>query len=183
MSKPRTAKTSMAPKDAILEAAMAVFSAGGVSATRVEDLIAAAKVSRRTFYKYFGSKEEVLAALYELMTGALLDVIGIADGLEPIHAGIDAYLDFHVVGTRLLRVLLEQAMRSESKLYPRRRWLRQRLIEVLQAAARPGTDPMLLWALLSMLEGLSLHLLETDAGEAEVARARRTLHALVDQLL
>jgi AcrR family transcriptional regulator len=168
---------------------MGVFAVGGVEGTRVEDLIAAARVSRRTFYKYFGRKEDVLAALYEVMTGALVELIRTSGepGVQQIHVGIDAYLDFHVVGARLLRVMLEQAMRSESPLYPRRRWLRAELILLLQGATRGSSrareDPMLLWALLSMLEGLSFHLLETDAGEVEVAQAKRTLHGLVDQLL
>lgn len=194
MIKSRTSKKTpvAGAKDAILEAAMVVFAASGIDGTRVEDLISAAKLSRRTFYKYFGSKEEVLAALYELMTGSLLDLIrsgaaGGKPGLAEIHVGIDAYLDFHAVSARLSRLMLEQAIRSESRLYPRRKWLRRQLIEILEGAVTPKSaarkDPMLLWALLSMLEGLSLHLLETEAGEDEIAQAKRTIHRLVDQLL
>ena len=52
-------------RGAVLAAAVGVFSKHGIEATRIEDLLEASNVSRRTFYKYFRSKDEVLAALYE----------------------------------------------------------------------------------------------------------------------
>src|SRR5262249_46292847 len=41
----------------ILRAAIDVFSRHGFAATRVEDILEAANVARRTFYKHFSSKE------------------------------------------------------------------------------------------------------------------------------
>src|SRR5688500_5887621 len=62
----------------VVHAAIDVFAKLGVEATRVEDLLEASGIARRTFYKYFRSKEDVLAALYELVTRQLLDALGAA---------------------------------------------------------------------------------------------------------
>jgi TetR/AcrR family transcriptional regulator, cholesterol catabolism regulator len=48
----------------ILRAAEGIFSERGYQATTLEDLAAAAKISRATFYSYFPSKEELLRRMY-----------------------------------------------------------------------------------------------------------------------
>src|SRR5690349_12652376 len=53
-------------------AAATVFARLGFAATRVEDILAAAGIARRTFYKSFASKEDVLAAVYQLAIQELL---------------------------------------------------------------------------------------------------------------
>src|SRR3954470_9922989 len=62
----------LAARGAIVASAMGVFGKLGFAATRVEDLLEAAGIARRTFYKYFSSKEDVLAGIYELTTRELL---------------------------------------------------------------------------------------------------------------
>lgn len=178
-------------KSAILEAAMQVFSEHGIQETRVEDLIVAANISRRTFYKYFNSKEEVLAALYELVTGQMLELLKEARGgggpsLEALLVGVDLYFEFHAANGKLLRLLVEHAIRSDSLLYPRRRWLRAELAKALDEtvkAAGGHCETMVFYALISALEGLSLHLLETNASEEELEQAKKIIHGLTRQLL
>src|SRR5262245_18255916 len=83
----------------IVSAAGKVFARRGFDATRVEDILQAAPVARRTFYKYFSSKEDVLAAIYELATGELLKTIRAVSSDDPLQAmrrGLDAYLDYHM---------------------------------------------------------------------------------------
>lgn len=175
----------------IVAAAATVFARLGFATARVEDILAAAGIARRTFYKYFDGKEGVLAALYDLATGELLKAIeGAGEGDDPlagIRRGLDVYLDYHVENAALLKVLVEQAIRSESPLAAGRRRFRAELARAIGAAVRDATgethDPMLYAALVSALEGVSLDLLATGAAAADVARAKRVMHLLVDRVL
>jgi AcrR family transcriptional regulator len=176
----------------ILYAAIEVFSRQGFDATRVEDILQAANVARRTFYKHFSNKEDVLAAIYELATTELLRAIrgdGAVGGdpFDGVERALDAYLDYHVANARLVRVLVEQAIRSESALYAHRQRFRRDLIALLDMAVRMKSgeenDPFLYTALVSALEGLSLELLSSEAGPREVHRAKAVMHALLERTL
>jgi AcrR family transcriptional regulator len=177
-----------AARGAIVAAAMGVFDRLGFAATRVEDLLAAAGIARRTFYKYFASKEDVLASIYELTTHELLRALDQgadagADPLAGVRSVMDGYLDFHAQNGTLLRILVEQAIRSDSPLAPFRKRFRARLVEVLSRAAaargRRSFDPLLGIALISALEGVSLEILEKGATAADVTRAKKTMHGLL----
>jgi len=183
--------TTQLARGSILAAAMRVFSRDGIDKTRVEDLLEAAHIARRTFYRYFSSKEDVLAALYEVATGELVRAIdeGQRDKTSPlanIHLGIDTYLDFHR-NVHGLRELIELGLRSNSMLAPRRRWVRDELVRVLDVAVHEldgrRLDPLVFYALISALEGLSLQILDNGARPAELERARKAIHALVDHAL
>lgn len=190
-------------KRALLAASAGVFSKHGIEATRIEDLLAASGVSRRTFYKYFRSKDEVLLSLYEEATSELLSVVRSAQGSSPsksgratsakgakveaLRRGIDVYLSFHLENARLLRGLVERAMQSNSPLAPRRRWLQDELVHLAHDAARSlgrrRVDPLLFYALFGALEGLSLHLFGATFDARDLARAKRVLHGLLDHAL
>jgi AcrR family transcriptional regulator len=179
-------------QNGILQAAVDVFSRHGFSATRVEDLLIAAKIARRTFYKHFANKEEVLAALYQFATQELLEAIrsaGILSGspLDAVHRALDTYLDYHVANARLVGVLVQQALRFDSPLAPLRIKFRNEVVQLLDQAVRASTgevyDPMLYVALLAALEGLSLDLITGQAGPAEVARAKKVMHLLLHRTL
>lgn len=182
---------AQATRGAILAAAARVFSQHGVTETRVEDILLAAELARRTFYKYFSGKEAVLAALYEVWTAELLKSIEAARTRQPdiplagIRAGIDLFLGMFSSGPRALREVVELAMRSDSLLAARRRWVRGELVKLLDDAVyaldRRRLDPFVYLGLVSALEGLALEL--GDASAHEVERARRVVHALVDQTL
>ncbi len=178
----------------IARAAVEVFSRLGAEATRVEDLLAAADVARRTFYKHFRSKEEVLAAVYEMVSRELLAAIDAhrepgADPTAGVRATLDIYLGFHADNHRILRVLVEQAMRSDSPIAPLRLRFRAELTRALDDAFARATgrrlDPYVFLALLSALEGLSLEFLADGRAPApaDVARARATVHGLLDATL
>lgn len=174
----------------ILEAAWEVLGAEGVSSTRVEDLLQAAGVSRRTFYKHFGSKEAVLTALYALVTQELLfravsSAAAESEPLEALEAVLDSYLEVHVSNHAMVRVLVEEAVRSESPLAPLRMRLREQLVEsmvgVLARVTGRRLDPLVGTALVSMLEGLSLELLREGApSEADVGRTRAVILGVIE---
>lgn len=69
----------------LIEAAMEVFSSKGVDATVIEDLIEQAQVSRGTFYNYFRTTEEVMAAVLQAVGNELLSLVdlAIADRADP----------------------------------------------------------------------------------------------------
>ncbi len=177
----------------VLAAAAGVFTKLGFAKTRVEDILDAAGIARRTFYKHFQNKDEVLAAIYEIATAELLGAIRAqAEGspgkpLRAIRDALDAYLDYHVESGALVRVLSEQAMRADSPLAPLRRRFRADLVRVLGDAVFAETghrhDPFVYLGLVSALEGVSLELLESGAKAADVERARKVMHRLLDHTL
>lgn len=179
-------------QSAVLGAAVEVFARHGFEATRVQDILEAAGIARRTFYKRFANKEEVLAAIYLVATGELLDAIRSAerpgsDPLDAIRRTLDVYLDYHAANARLVNLLVQQAIRDESPLAPYRRRFRDDLVWLIGDAVTASTgeknDPMFYAALVSALEGISLDLLGAGAGAPEVARAKRVMHLLLDRAL
>src|SRR5271165_6027842 len=78
VGKERSART----ETRILEAALRVFADMGPDAPKIDDFVLAAGISRGTFYNYFESVEELLAATAEWTTRELIEAIEAA--LEPL---------------------------------------------------------------------------------------------------
>ena len=62
------------------ESALLVFAEKGVDVPVIDDVIAAAGVSRGTFYNYFRTNAELLVAAIEELGNELVDMIEIAGG-------------------------------------------------------------------------------------------------------
>lgn len=78
-------------RDAILEAALALFAERGYIGTRVEDIAQEAGISRATFYKHFAERDQILEHLFERLLGnAEVAVPASGDGPE---AQVSAMLD------------------------------------------------------------------------------------------
>ena len=65
-------------RERILRAVTDVVSVAGFSAMSVEDIIATAGVSRRTFYDHFSSKDDAFLAQYDVISAALLQRVAAA---------------------------------------------------------------------------------------------------------
>ncbi len=174
----------------VVAAAATVFARLGFADTRVEDILAEAGVARRTFYKHFTGKEDVLAAVYDLATSELVRGMREVESPDPLSAvrrGLDLFLDYHVENAPLLRVLVEQAILSDSPLAAARARFRDDLVHILDVAVRATTgeahDPLIYRALLSALEGMSLELVAGDVSPTRVERTKRVMHLLLERVV
>jgi len=168
----------------ILLHAMAVFNRQGLEATAVQDILDAAQISRRTFYKYFSGKLDVLASLYVLSCRVLLarteTELALADSREDlIRKLIGICFDYQYSLGRIIGIMVEEAMRSASPLAPQRRQLQQGMMDLLLQHLRrldcDLPDSYMLLSLVLAVEGCSLQVLTQtpEAGQAEIIRRCR----------
>jgi AcrR family transcriptional regulator len=114
----------------LLRAAVECFSRQGFSDTSIEQLCAAARVSTRTFYEEFGSREAILSELHDDLNEtaftaarrALEDcrVAGVGDVVDIVRAGLDAYFAVMTNDRARARVVLIQAVGVSRELEWRR---------------------------------------------------------------
>jgi AcrR family transcriptional regulator len=169
----------------ILEAAARVFARHGVRQVSVEDLLEAASVSRRTFYRYFRSKEDVLRVLHAVSVQYLLDRVRQAmdttpDPAKKLERFVDTYLSFNRTDAELFRVLEIEALRPDTPLARTRAQvveaLAALLADELQGVFGQRPDPWLLMGLLAGLTGVSVQLHALGAvTPAHLERARRVM--------
>ncbi len=96
-------------------AAIPVFTRKGVAETTANDLLEAARVSRRTFYKYFAGKLEVLESIYHSAVQLLLARFG---GLRSeagsdedwLRAMVSLFFDYHLAVGPIIRMMQEEAL-------------------------------------------------------------------------
>ena len=164
-------------KTQILLHAMAVFNRRGLEETSVQDILDAAQISRRTFYKYFSGKLDVLESLYALSTKVLLTRIeselAAVDSREAlIRKLIGICFDYQFSLGHIIGIMMEEAMRSASPLAPQRRNLQERmtglLVLHLERLGYAAPNPYLLLSLALAVEGCSLQVL-TQTPETERA--------------
>ena len=178
-------------RNMIIAGAARVFTNKGMRETSVEDILAAANVSRRTFYRMFQSKEDVALALYSFGTTGLLEswrhaIASANDPLEMMSRCIDAHLRNAAMLGRLVFVLGGEATRQESPLHARRMEVHDLLVDMLRAA-HPDLarlDPMMVRTMLFALEAITRQVLtEGDDGrkvsQASIDRARRVMVRMV----
>jgi AcrR family transcriptional regulator len=172
----------------ILTGAARVFAERGLRAPSVEDLLVAAGVSRRTFYRLYGNKEDVAAALYRFGTERLLAAcrLAVAEEADPLRR-LERCIDAHLANARefgrLVFVLGGEAQRHESALHARRMEVHETLVAllsgVMEVRGQP-IDPLLVRGLVLALEGVTrIVLQEGDEGnqvtDASLARVRRVM--------
>ncbi|MCI4644978.1 MAG: TetR/AcrR family transcriptional regulator [Hyphomonadaceae bacterium] len=95
----RRAQAKAANREAILEAARAVFARMGMESATVRDIIRETDLAAGTFYNYFKSKEEVVKALAELSTSRFRPRLAKVRAAAPdvksyIRAAFHAYFSF-----------------------------------------------------------------------------------------
>ena len=172
----------------ILAAAIDQFAERGVAATRVEDILVAAELSRRTFYQQFDDKQAVVHAIFEVVTRHLADtfaqaVVRTRDPMDAIGEALDGFLELHRTDRDIVRALVEESLRSDSPLFALRMRFRADIMRGLDAMfaaiTRRKLDPMVALALVSAVEGISLDILSRKPTGSDLARARATIASLI----
>ena len=131
----------------ILRGAAHVFGRLGYAATSVEGILAHSEVSRRTFYKHFRSKEDVLRVLFEnsvaMLLGAVRDEERTArSARERLTASVEAYVRVHARAGPLARVLLLEQFSPDSPLAAQRDAAMAAFTALItDAIARAGRTP------------------------------------------
>lgn len=94
----------------LLDVALDAFAGGGFHATSMDDIAAAAGVTKPVLYQHFGSKRSLYLELLEDVGGRLMDAIGKATGnadtpREQVSAGFAAYVSFVAGDENAFRLL------------------------------------------------------------------------------
>lgn len=123
-------------KEAVLDAAALRFARAGYEKTTVEDLLADAAISRATFYKHFGGREDVLVELYRArMEGLRAKVLGAVTGstdvIEMLQRGVGTYFFEVAVAGPLMNELMRHQFAN-----PRLYAIREQVVGEYVAAVR-----------------------------------------------
>lgn len=167
--------------DRLAAATIATIAARGFDETRVSDIVAAARLSRRTFYQRFGNKTACFLATYELIASHVADAARLAatdapDWPERPAAAIEAALTVFAANPDLVRFLLAAPLRADAPepVAAYRRFVgcaADRLCEGAPADLVPS--PRLAAALVAGLASLVVDSLESEGGEDLVSLAPR----------
>ncbi|HEY4099116.1 MAG TPA: TetR/AcrR family transcriptional regulator [Baekduia sp.] len=112
-------------RDRILDAVLQAASRGGYAAMRIEDVIAIAGVSRRTFYDHFTNKEDAFLASYDLVLDQLLTGVSSAFAggetwTSRVRRGLGAFLNLLAAEPLLARVCVVEALAAGPRALERR---------------------------------------------------------------
>jgi AcrR family transcriptional regulator len=119
----------------------------GYARVTVADIVAAAGVSRRTFYEQFEDKEDcLLAAATEGTTAVLTQIAESAQDIGPdaswtdvLAAGIDAYVSNLAANPHFTRTFLVDIPGTSPRAIQLRRDLRDRFVELYRFVAQRAT--------------------------------------------
>lgn len=84
----RRERKKQATREALIDAAFALFISKGFDATTVEEIADAVDVSSRTFFRYFASKEDVVLTFQEEQQAMLLERFRARPASEPVVTAI-----------------------------------------------------------------------------------------------
>jgi AcrR family transcriptional regulator len=166
-------------------------SAKGYAATTIADVVAAANVSKRTFYEQFADLQDCFLAAYDAFADQVIAVVAQAvedaqgSWRERIAAGLDAYLNALAQEPTVTRVFLLEILGAGGAALARRRAVHQRFAELIEELVQrhrdqlpPGyrLDGVLAHALVGAIDELVLIAIEqgrgTELPELQAATAR-----------
>jgi AcrR family transcriptional regulator len=169
------------------------FGAKGYADTSVEDVLKAADVSRRTFYRSFRSKEELFEQLYEaaslLFLQSMQNAVTLAKTPDEKMANcIELYLRTPQNTGPIFQVLQLESMRPGTKLYERRQAVLEELIAMMDEGVREElgrpVDPLILRGLIAAHERIALHVFNESPGDEDaIQRAKSAMMQIAAAVL
>jgi AcrR family transcriptional regulator len=177
----------------ILIHSIGIFSRQGLDGTTVQHLLDAAGVSRRTFYKYFKNKYDVLESLYKIFIENMVllfrtEAEKAATVRDIISGTFKTYFDYHLSLGSMIRLMAEEARRTESVLSPHRDEAFSSTADILQTEMQRVSgrkhDLLVFNTLIWTLESYSLDLLNhTDCSVETVDHYKRVMIGVAEAIL
>ncbi len=177
-------------RDRLLAAALEAIGDMGWAEVTIAEVVRRARMSKRTFYEHFGTKEACLLALYERVSSQLLDdleaaIEAVPPGEARIEAGAVYYLGRLQQRPRVVRTLALEILQLGSEGLAIRRRVMRRFATLLRreinaAALRPPISFGAALVIVGGINELTLEAFEEDrvdrlaelvAPIAEVVRA------------
>lgn len=159
----------------ILVNSVVVFVERGFNQVTVQDLLDSANISRRTFYKYFRNKIDVLENLYKLSVDIMVlrykaDVGRSATVTEVARHMVEVFYAYHRDLAPVIRMMQEEALRQDSPLAPHRANAMATVMGLVNREIQRITgrqiDPLLIRSLFWAMEGSSIELLRDERNDA-----------------
>lgn len=184
---------SFSARSEILLGAAEAFGANGFAETTVQDVLKAAGVSRRTFYRFFRSKEHLFEELVDAASMVFLQSMRTAASLgstpdDKLANCVEIYLRAPQNAGPIFHVLLAETSRPGAPLAHKRQGIIDALIDMLSEGVREHqkreVDPLLFRGLIAAMETISQYVFtETDGNEQDIQRAKAIMLQLVGATL
>jgi len=171
----------------LLDGALTAFSAGGFHGTSMDDVAAAAGITKPVLYQHFGSKRALYVELLDDVGGQLMDVIARAaaqaDGPHrQVEAGFGAYFRFVEHREPAFRLLFGGGSKRDEGFAERVRLVEDAIAELIAsfitAELPPEQTLTLAHGIVGMAESTCRHWLRQRTG----GKATATADDLADQL-
>ena len=182
-----------AARSQIIIGSVDVFLKFGLETATVQDLLNAAQVSRRTFYKYFKNKTDVIECVYELLVGMLLSryrtfMSGAKSLNELIDTCVNLFFDYHESLGPLIRLFHEKAASSNSILTKHRQALQSEFAHVFEkelwTLEQVKYDRWIFLSIIWAAESASIHLLtKPDVTQEDVLNCKDSIRKMASAVL
>jgi AcrR family transcriptional regulator len=133
----------------LAEAASRLFVERGYAATTVQDIVDAAAISSRTFFRYFPCKEDVVTAIASLSMDDSIDHLAEHDPSEPVGQVLRATMTASLLrvyedpmAARAFQVMLRDTPTLRGRWLEEQRRNRDRLAEALRPWFAPAGRPL-----------------------------------------
>jgi AcrR family transcriptional regulator len=176
----------------VLFYSIGVFAQKGIADTTVQDLLEAANVSRRTFYKYFRNKVDVLESIYEIASNMLISrfraEMATTNVADFVVRCVGLYFDYHTTLGPLVRMMTEEARRSDSPLAHHREKAIEHLVRLFDQkyceVQGVRLDDQVYYALIWAMESASINLLtNTRCRPEDVERCKSVMAAIAARVM